>query len=145
MGSQQDLDQGGTAREWVSTYMGPSVGWQRAPRRNVLRVTAAGTYAINYSTSLVEVSVAGAVVIILPSAIDPTVAAGVLPGNYVKSPITIVDIGGNAAAFPITIQPFSVAENIMGLSSPNFITVNTNYGGYCLYPSNAQRGWNNPS
>lgn len=145
MGSQTDLDQGGTSREWVLTNMGPSIGWKYAPRRNVLLITAAGTYPINYSTSLIEVNIAGNVTIVLPSALDPLVPAGTLPGNYVKSPITIVDIGGHALAFPITIQPFSAAENVMGVSSPNFIQVNANYGGYTLYPSNAQRGWNNPS
>lgn len=141
MGSQQDLDQGGTAREWVDTYMGPSIGWVRAPRRNPLVITVAGTYTLTYSTNLVEVNCNGAVTITLPSAIDPKVPAGTLPGNYVKSPITIVDIGGFAGANPITIQPASGAENVLGLPS---IQITANFGGFSLNPSNAQKGWTNP-
>lgn len=140
MGSQTDLDQGGTSREWVQTYMGPSVGWVLAPKRNVLVITAAGSYNLDYSTTLVEVNVAGAVVIILPSAIDPGVPAGALPGKYIKPPITIVDIGGFAQAHPISIQPFSGAENILGFAQ---IQISANFGGYTLSPSNALKGWTN--
>jgi hypothetical protein len=141
MGSQLDLDQGGTAREWVMVYMGPSVGYVRAPRRSPLAIIAAGTYTLNYSTNLVEVNVAGAVTIILPSAIDPKVPAGVLPGDYVKCPITIVDIGGFAGANPITIEPASGSETILGEAS---IQITASYGGYSLIPSNTQQGWTNP-
>lgn len=138
MGSQLDLDQGGTARQWVRTYMGPSVGWVYLPGRNPFLITAAGTYVILPDTTLIEVNVAGAVIIMLPSAIDPGVPAGVLPGDYAKKPITVVDIGGNAQINPITIKPASVAENILGLAS---ISITVNYGGYTLNPSNAQKGW----
>ena len=141
MGSQTDLDQGGTAREWVMVYMGPSVGYVRAPRRNPLSITVAGTYTINYSTNLVEVNCNGAVTIILPSAIDPKVPAGVLPGDFVKCPITIVDIGGFAGAHPITIQPASNAENTLGETQ---VQITAAYGGFSLNPSNAQQGWTNP-
>lgn len=141
MGSQTDLDQGGTSREWVNTWMGPSVGWVSAPRRNVLQITIAGTYPIDWSTSLIEVNCNGAVTITLPSAIDPTIPAGAQPGRYVKSPITIVDIGGFAAAHPITIQPASGAENILSMAS---IQITAAYGGYSLNPSNTLKGWTNP-
>jgi hypothetical protein len=52
--------------------------------------------------------------------------------------VTIVDIGGFAQAHPITIKPASGAENIMSLAS---ILLQTNFGGYTLTPSNAQKGW----
>src|SRR5208282_1395388 len=110
MGSQLDLDQGGTSRQWVRTYMGPSIGWVYLPGRNPIPViTAAGTYTMLPDTTLVEVNVAGVVVIILPSALDPGVPAGVLPGLFAKNPITIVDLGGFASTHPITIKPASVA------------------------------------
>lgn len=141
MSSQTDLDKGGTAREMVSVYMGPSVGYVMQPKRSPLQITVAGTYPIDYSTNLVEVNCNGAVTIILPSAIDPAVSAGVTPGKYAKSQITIVDIGGFATTNPITIQPASGSENILGLAS---IQITANYGGFSLAPSNTQKGWTNP-
>ena len=138
MGSQQDLDQGGTSREWVATYMGPSVGWVWLPNRNVLSIKIAGTYVLNLSTTLVEVNVDGAVVVMLPTAIDPDVPAIAQPQSYAKRPVTIVDIGGFASANPITIEPASVAENIMALAS---ISISVNYGGYTLTPSSTLKGW----
>jgi hypothetical protein len=142
MGSQLDLDQGGTARQWVRTYLGPSVGWVYLPGRNPFVITAAGSYTMLPDTTLVEVNVAGAVTVILPTAIDPGVPAGVLPALYAKKPITIVDLGGFAQAHPITIQPASGSENIMGLAS---IAITVNYGAFTLNPSNAQKGWTNIS
>ena len=142
MPSQLDLDQGGTSREWVNTYLGPSVGWLRLPSRNLLEITAAGTYILNLSTNLVHVNVAGAVTVILPVATNPSVPAGVLPGKYGKVSIGIVDIGGFAGANPITIQPASGAETIMSLAS---IQITSAFGGFILYPSNTLRGWTNQS
>jgi hypothetical protein len=123
--------------------MGPSVGWVDLPGTNPFPITAAGTYQLSADTSLVTVSVAGAVIIILPSAQDPGVPAGAQPGLYAKTPITIVDIGGNGQSHPITIEPFAGnGDTIMGLDS---ITINSNYGAYTLKPSNAQKGWTNIS
>ena len=138
MPSQTDLDQGGTSRQWTKTYMGPTVGWVNLPGRNPLIITAGGTYTLQPETSLVEVNVAAAVTIILQTAIDPSVPAGAQPGLYAKTPVTIVDIGGNAGTFNITIQPASGAENIMGLAS---LVISSNYGMYTLEPSNTQKGW----
>lgn len=138
MPSQTDLDMGGTAREWVNTYLGPSVGWVRAPARNVL-LAGLGTYHLDLSTNFVQVSAGAPVTIILPSALD--VANGVtVPGAFVKSNITIVDILGQAAAFPITIKPISLAETIMGLAQ---IQITTNFGGFILQPSTLLPGWVN--
>lgn len=142
MTSQTDLDQGGTQRAWVPQYLGPSIGWVWAPAQNVLAITVAGTYTLDPSTSLVTINVAGAVTIILPSAIDPTVPATVQPGLFVNNPVTIVDIGGHAQANPITIQPKSGAENIMALTS---IQITVNYGGYTLAPNSSLKGWNSIS
>jgi hypothetical protein len=135
MSSQLDLDQGGTFREWVRTYMGPTVGWVQAPARNVLTITAAGIYPINLSTTLVIINTTGEVVITLPSALNAKVFASTLPGTYIKSIITIVDISG---APSVTIDPISGAETIMGLIS---IPLATAYGSYSLRPDNAFSGW----
>lgn len=149
MPSQTDLDQGGTHRQWVKQYLGPSVGWVSLPNTNVLQITVAGTYQLNLSTSLVEVNVVGAVTIILPSAQGTSslggtggTTAGANPGVAGKVPITIVDIAGNASAHPITIQPISNTETIMGLAS---IQITINYGGFTLEPIPGAKTWNSIS
>lgn len=138
MSSQLDLDQGGTFREWVPTYMGPSIGWVRRPMTNILIITAAGTYVVDPSVSLIQVNVAGAVTIMLPSAIAPAVGPGPLPGRFVRNPITIVDVGGHAFANNITIMPASVAETLMGLTS---IPITVDYGAFTLNPQPSLPGY----
>lgn len=142
MGSQTDLDQGGTSRQWVRSYMGPSVGWQYVPLQNVLVITATGTYAIDPSVSLIEVNVAGAVTLVLPSCSNPAAGAQALPQLFAKNPITIVDVGGFAQANPITIQRNASPETIMGLTQ---IQITVNYGGFTLLPNPNTRTWNNIS
>lgn len=146
MPSQTDLDQGGTIREWVSRYLGPSVGWVRCPgtnflagTNNITTITVAGTYSLDLSTNVVQVAVNGAVVIILPSALI-TPPAITQPGLHVRASVTILDAGGVAQAFPITIKPISIAENIMGLTQ---IQITSNYGGFTLQPVSRISGWVN--
>src|SRR5277367_4224300 len=105
MPSQTDLDQGGTSRQWVATYLGPSVGWVYLPGNNPFEITLAGSYILTPDTTLVRVNVAGAVTITLPTALDPTVPAIALPARYAKATLTIIDIGGFASAHPITLNP----------------------------------------
>ena len=139
MASQLDLDQGGTGREWVRAYRGPSVGWIMVPQRNVLQITAAGTYNLDPSTSLVEVNAnVNGVIIVLPSAVTPTVGPQALPGLFAQNPVTVVDIGGFANAHSITIQRNNANENIVGLAS---IQITANFGGFVLRPSSTQKGW----
>lgn len=139
MASQTDLDQGGTSREWVRAYRGPSVGWIWVPLRNVLMVSLAGTYNLDPSVSLVEINVNGLVTVVLPSAVDPGAGAQALPGLFAKNPVTVVDIGGFASvANPYTIQRNNVNENIVGLAS---IQITAQYGGFVLKPSSTQKGW----
>ena len=104
-------------------------------------ITVAGTYVVTPDVTLIEVNCAGAIIITLPTALYPKVPAVSQPALYAKKPITIVDIGGNASAHPITIQPASGAENVLGLTS---IQITANYGGITLNPSNTQKGWTNP-
>ncbi len=139
MTSQTDLDQGGTSRQFVRQYLGPSVGWVTvpAPAASVLAITAAGAYSVQSSTTLVTVNIAGAVTVNLPKAHTPAAGAQALPGLFVQQPIVIIDTGGNAFAHPITIVP-NGTETIMGLAQ---IVLNSPYGGYTLKPSDALNGW----
>jgi hypothetical protein len=133
-----DFDQGGVSRQWTPHYLDPSVGWVMGPVQNILSVTQAGTYVLDPSVSLVEVNIAGPVTIVLPSSSIPAAGPLAQPGLFIENPITIVDIGGNAAANNITINPNNASETVMGLSS---IKIATNYGGYTLQPFPAQRTW----
>lgn len=142
MTSQIDLDQGGTTRQWTRSYMGPSVGWIDVPLQNVLLITAAGTYAIDPSTSLIEVNTTGSVTITLPSAVTPSAGAQAQSRLFAQNPITIVDIGGHAQAANITIQRNNTNESIMGLAS---IQITVNFGGYTLVPNSGQKTWNSIS
>lgn len=141
MPSQTDLDQGGTSRQWIRSYLGPSVGWINEPLQNVLVITAAGSYVLDPSTNLVEVNVAGAVTITLPSAANPAAGVQAQPGLFAKNPITIVDVGGFANGNPITIAA-KAGETVMGLAS---IQINSNFGAYTLLPNPQQLTWNSIS
>jgi hypothetical protein len=138
MTSQTDFDQGGTFRTFTTLFLGSGVGRVSVPSA-LFPITAAGTFALQPGTTLVTVNVAGAVTIVLPSARQPASAlAGVQGALFAAEPITIVDIGGNAGANPITIQPFG-AEKIMGLAS---ISLGVNYIGITLTPVPSTAAWN---
>lgn len=141
MPSATDLDQGGTFREWVRTYLGPSVGWVMFQQASTLTVTAGGVTTIDLSVTIVQVNFNGAVTIQLPSSIvppSPTPAITIQPSSLLPN-ITISDIGGFASANPITILPFG-SELIFGLSS---VQITADYGGYSLkgIPTG---GWSTP-
>ena len=138
MPSQLDLDQGGTYRQFVRRFLGPSVGWVWTPEEAVLPVTSGGTKTVIPGTTVVIVAFNGAVTIQLPSALaSQTAPAGALPGTFLALPVIVVDIGGFAAANPITILPFGT-ERIMGLAS---IQITAAYGSFTLIPNNASGGW----
>jgi hypothetical protein len=139
MGSQLDLDQGGTYRQYVRRFLGPSVGWVWTPEENILNVSSGGTTTILQGTTLVQVNVNGAVTIQLPSTkFSQTATAGALPGTFLKLPVTVVDIGGFAAANNITILPIA-GQTIMSLAS---IKITAAYGGFTLVPSSEHGEWN---
>lgn len=141
MGSQTDLDQGGTFRQFARRWLGPSVGWIDTPEVNVLPIVAAGTTNVAVGTTLVTVNVAGAVTLQLPSAkASVTATAGAQPGLSLGLPLTVVDIGGHADAFNITILPFGT-EKIMGLNS---LSISTQYGAFVLIPNLSAGGWSQP-
>ena len=138
MPSQTDLDQGGTYRQYVRRFLGPSVGWVWTPEDNVLPITGASGAPIQ-GTTLVTVNYNGAVSIQLPSAKSSTVPAGAQPGTYLALPMTIVDIGGYASdAQPITLLPFGT-EKIMSLAS---YLIQNPYGAITLAPNISAGGWN---
>lgn len=140
MGSQSDLDQGGSFRQFVRRYLGPSVGWINSPDDNVVPITAAGTTTVLVGTTLVTVNVNGNVTVQLPSSkASVNATAGALPGLSLALPITIVDIGGfvDGSTVLITILPFG-AELIMGLAS---IQIASPFGAFTLLPRLTTGGW----
>ena len=137
MGSQLDLDQGGTFRQMQRTWMGPSVGWVTAAGTVVLPITTAGTTVVLPGNSLITVNVNGAVTIQLPPAKASAAGPQAVPGSFLFTPITIIDIGGFAAAHPITILPAS-GELIDGFNS---IQITVAYGGIFLDPNLVIGGW----
>jgi hypothetical protein len=135
MTSLSDFDQGGTVRSFTTMDLGPSVGLVRLPS-SLLPITAPGVYQLQTGITLVEISVAGAVSIRLPSSTNPksAMAQGSLFGNQ---SITLVDVGGFAGANPITVLPFG-SEKIMGLVS---FVLGTPYDAATLVPI-PPGGWN---
>lgn len=137
MPSQVDLDQGGTNRQTQKVYLGPSVGWVSAPFHAPVSITTPGTTVILWGSNLVTVNVAGLVTVQLPPAKATSAGAQAIPGQFVSAPITVVDIGGNAVNFTITILP-AAGETIDGLAS---ITIVAAYGAYTLQPKTESGGW----
>ena len=132
MGSQLDLDQGGTFRQKQRVYMGPSVGWIEAAFQYVLPVTIGGLTTILLGNTLVLVNFAGVVSLQLPSGKSSAAGAQAIPGSFIGKPITIVDSGGNASgANAITILA-PAGETIDGLAS---IKIQTAYGAFVLTPN----------
>lgn len=137
MGSQLDLDQGGTVRQLQRLYLGPSVGWQLGGANNILPITAAGITTVLLGTTLILVNVAGLVTVQLPLAKASGAGPQALPGTFLGIPITIVDAGGNAANFNITILPAG-SELIDGLASIKIVGA---YGAFVLTPNTVSGGY----
>lgn len=141
MGSQLDLDQGGSYRQFSRRWLGPSMGWVWTPQTNVVAVTAGGTTIALPGTTLITVNFNGAVTIQLPSSKASVNATnGALPGLTLALPITVVDIGGFAAANPITI--LAQAPELFDGLLPS-IQLTTAYGSITVIPPNiTSGGWN---
>jgi len=129
-------DQGGNY-QFTKLNLGPSVGTVLVPAQNVLSINSSGTYVLDPIYTLVQVNVAAAVVIVLPSCVQPTVPATAQPALFGLGAITINDVGGHAQAHPIQIQP-AAGQTIMGLAS---IEISQNYGAATLFPISAQSLW----
>ena len=139
MASQQDLDQGGTFRQWTRMYMGPSVGWVSVPVDAVLSITAGGTYTIARGTSLILLNVNASVTLNLPSSKASPQGPQALPGQWVVNPVTIVDSGGfaNPGFVDYLINPLG-AERISGLTQ---VALASPYGSLILNPILSTGGW----
>lgn len=141
MGSQTDLDQGGTNRQTQDTYLGPSIGWVRSAVSVILPITVGGITIVQSGNSLVTVNFNGSVTIQLPLSKGNPAGAGAVPGGYVQTPITVVDIGGFATAHPITILPAGT-ETIDGITAASGgIKLQSSYGAYVLQPDTINGGW----
>lgn len=138
MGSQVDLDQGGTFRQLDKVYMGPSVGWIVRPEAAILPITAAGTYTIARGTTLITLNVNGAVTLNMPSSRASLAGPQALPGQFVLNPVTIVDIGGFASSVNYLVNPFA-GELISSLGQVQLATA---YGTLILKPLLETGGWN---
>jgi hypothetical protein len=130
MGSQLDLDQGGTFRQTQKLYLGPSVGWVEVADQWLLNIIAGGTTNLSRGTNLVLVNFNGSVTIQLPSLKASAAGAQAIPKQFTTVPIIITDIGGFAFANPITILPFGT-ELISGL---NTIPLASNFGSIVIRP-----------
>lgn len=133
-----DLDQGGTAYQKVRVWMGPSLGWVDQQVRPATKIINAGTTTLLPGVSLVLVNVAGLVTVNLPDVRAWMNEPAYNPMTSFERCIWIKDWGGNAAAFNITIQPFSTQQ--IDLLAQAFKIIQ-NRQLIRLYPLNDLTGW----
>jgi hypothetical protein len=129
MSSLTDFDAGGTFRPFYRVWLGSSLGWLNAPGA-LLLVTTAGTTSFPVGISVVRVNVNGAVTIQLPvfKAPGASTAAMTQPALFIPWVVTILDEGGFAGSFPITVLP-GAGETISGFSA---VQISTAYGAMLL-------------
>lgn len=139
MGSQLDLDQGGTFRQYQRLWMGPSVGWQTMPLQAIITQSAAGTLTLLRWTNLVKLRVAAGVLNInLPSSKAAAPGPQAIPGQWVYNPVIIIDQSGQAGALTtVNLNPFG-AELISGLAQ---VQLAAPYGTIILEPELTTGGW----
>lgn len=118
-----DLDQGGQPYQSTKVYLGPSLGWVMAQIRPETNITAAGTTTLTPGAGLVLVNVAGLVTVNLPDVTKWVNEFAYSPVTAFERAIWIKDLGGNAAAFNITVQPFG-AQSIDNLAQAFTIVQN---------------------
>jgi hypothetical protein len=140
MGSQLDLDQGGTFRQYQRVWMGPSVGWLNMPIDAILNITAAGTYTIQRWTNLIKIkAVSGIINLNLPSSKATVQGPQAIPGQWVYNPVVIVDTVGQCGLATTCNAIAFAGELISGLAS---IQLATPYGTLLLEPNLDTGGWN---
>jgi hypothetical protein len=139
MGSQLDLDQGGTFRQFQRIWMGPSVGWQTMPVQAILTQSAAGTLVLQRWTNLVKLKIPNGVLNInLPSSMATAQGPQAIPGQWVYNPVILLDQSGQAGlATTINVNPFGT-ELISGLPQ---VQLATPYGTIILEPELVNGGW----
>lgn len=139
MGSQLDLDQGNTFRQYARVWMGPSVGWLTMPVQAILPIAAAGTYTLQRWTNVVKVNVAAGVVNLnLPLSKASAQGPQAIPGQWVINPVIILDLSGQAGlATTININRAGT-ELISGLTQ---VQLAAPYGTILLEPLLDTGGW----
>lgn len=139
MGSQSDLDQGGTFRQYIRVWQGPSVGWLTMPVTAILTITVAGTYTIQRWTNLIKLKVAAGVVNLnLPSSKASVQGPQAIPGQWVYNPVIIVGQQGTEGGAATINVNANGAELISGLAA---VQLATPYGTILLEPILDTGGW----
>lgn len=135
-----DLDKSGNAYQRALINLGPTLGGFIVNVQPLaqLNVTVAGSTTLDSNANLVMVNVNGSVTLLLPSVITWLTAALQLNLNIYSGAIWIKDLGGHAAAFPITVTPFG-AQKIDNLAQSFTIVQNRQL--IRLYPLSDLSGW----
>lgn len=133
-----DLDQSGNSYQQVRVFRGPSLGWTLTQVKPQTPITAAGTYTMIGGDSLILVNIAGLVTVNLPSVSRWLSEPAYNPNTGFENAVWIKDFGGNAAAFNITVHPFS-GDKIDNLAMDFTIVQNRQL--LRLYPLNDRTGW----
>lgn len=128
-----DLDQSASIKNLQRLYLGPSLGWIDAVGYT-MTVPTAGTTIIPLGMTLVRVSTANLVTVVLPLARGNIATPGALAGL----PITVIDVTGQASTNPITIQATS-PDTIDGLASAQ---ITSNFGFFNFKPNVVSGGYN---
>lgn len=140
MGSQLDLDQGGTFRQYAKVWQGPSVGWLNVPVQAILDITAAGTYTIQRWTNVIRIkAITGVITLNLPPSKASAQGPQAIPGQWVYNPVIIMDTAGQCSLAVTCHVNANGSELISGLAT---IDLATPYGTLLLEPILDTGGWN---
>ena len=134
-----DLDQSGNGFQGVRTFIGPTLGWTQVRVRPERLITVAGTYNATSDDGVILVNVAGLVTLTLPDVRAWFNQPYSQPAPSFERAIWIKDIGGNAAAFNITVLPWvgggqRIDQQISAALTANFQMLR-------LYPISDFSGW----
>jgi hypothetical protein len=133
-----DLDQSGAGWHKVRTWLGPSLGWVDTQVKPSRYVNVAGSYQVLAGDGIIFVNASGLVTLQLPDVRLWVTEPACQPATAFERAIWIKDLGGNATAFPITIQPFT-GQSIDMLGTPYTISVNRQLAR--LWPLINLTGW----
>jgi hypothetical protein len=132
-----DLDQSGHSWQIVKAYLGPSLGWVECRVNPSITLTAAQTYNVQPGDSIIFVQVAGNVIINLPDVRAWVQETAYIPATGFERAVVVKDLG-NAAFFPIIINPFGT-QSIDALAQP--FTIYQNRQLVRFFPFNDMSGW----
>lgn len=133
-----DLDQSGNGYQVARTWLGPTLGWVMTQVHPERKITAPGAVNVNPGDSVIFVSVNGSVTLNLPDVRLWIQEAAYQPATAFERSLWIKDLGGFAAAFPISVAPFGT-QSIDALAQ--VFTIVQNRQLLRLYPLNDLSGW----